>query len=85
MLGDIVPDGAKVWFRTRRPAKVEVRVTIKGGVSMDQVLARHYEEETAQPSLVLGCEQPVSGFQVDSVHSMPECSAILSPDCVCYQ
>src|SRR5437762_2977830 len=35
---------------------------IKGGVSMDQLLAKHYEEETAQPSLVLGCEQPVSGF-----------------------
>jgi len=30
MLGDITSDGAKVWLRTRRPAKVEVRVTIKG-------------------------------------------------------
>jgi alkaline phosphatase D len=28
MLGDIKPDGAKVWLRTRRPAKVEVRVMI---------------------------------------------------------
>ena len=31
--------------------------TIQGGVSMDQMLAKHYEEETPQPSLVLGCEQ----------------------------
>jgi hypothetical protein len=48
---------------------------IKGGVSMDQVLARHYEEETAQPSLVLGCEQPVSGFH-ESQYSMVYASHI---------
>src|SRR5262249_56388075 len=33
-----------------------------GGVSMDQVLAAHFADETAQPSLVLGCEQPITGF-----------------------
>ena len=43
--------------------------TIKGGVSMDQLLAKHYEEQTAIPSLVLGCEQPVSGFH-ESQYSM---------------
>src|SRR6266571_4467823 len=32
------------------------------GVSMDQVLATHFGEETAQPSLVLGCEQPITGY-----------------------
>ncbi len=49
--------------------------TIKGGVSMDQLLAKHNEEETAQPSLVLGCEQPVSGFH-ESQYSMVYASHI---------
>lgn len=49
--------------------------TIKGGVSMDQLLARHFEDETAQPSLVLGCEQPVSGFH-ESQYSMVYASHI---------
>jgi hypothetical protein len=49
--------------------------TIKGGVSMDQLLAKHYEEETALPSLVLGCEQPVSGFH-ESQYSMVYASHI---------
>jgi hypothetical protein len=35
---------------------------LRGGVSMDQVLASHFSEETAQPSLVLGCEQPITGY-----------------------
>jgi hypothetical protein len=35
---------------------------LHGGVSMDQVLAAHLGEETAQPSLVLGCEQPITGY-----------------------
>src|SRR5262249_55465457 len=29
---------------------------------MDQVLANHLEQETVQPSLVLGCEQPTTGY-----------------------
>ena len=29
---------------------------------MDQVLAAHLGEETAVPSLVLGCEQPITGY-----------------------
>ncbi len=49
--------------------------TIKGGVSMDQRLAKHFEEETALPSLVLGCEQPVSGFH-ESQYSMVYASHI---------
>jgi len=49
--------------------------TIRGGVSMDQLLAKHYEEETALPSLVLGCEQPVSGFH-ESQYSMVYASHI---------
>src|SRR6476619_1136297 len=35
---------------------------LKGGVSVDQVLANHLGQETVQPSLVLGCEQPVTGY-----------------------
>ena len=30
MLGAVAPDGARVWLRTLRPAKVEVRVTVDG-------------------------------------------------------
>jgi len=48
---------------------------ISGGVSMDQKLAQHYEEATAVPSLVLGCEQPVSGFH-ESQYSMVYASHI---------
>jgi Protein of unknown function (DUF1552) len=49
--------------------------TIKGGISMDQLLGKHYDEETALPSLVLGCEQPVSGFH-ESQYSMVYASHI---------
>ena len=35
---------------------------LRGGVSMDQVLAAHLGDQTAQPSLVLGCEQPITGY-----------------------
>lgn len=35
---------------------------LKGGISMDQVLANQIGQETMQPSLVLGCEQPITGY-----------------------
>jgi hypothetical protein len=35
---------------------------LRGGISIDQVLANHLGQETVQPSLVLGCEQPVTGY-----------------------
>src|SRR6185369_17261436 len=35
---------------------------LHGGVSMDQVLASRLGEQTVQPSMVLGCEQPVTGY-----------------------
>ena len=35
---------------------------LKGGISIDQLLANHLGQQTAQPSLVLGCEQPVTGY-----------------------
>ena len=35
---------------------------LRGGISMDQVLANTIGRDTLQPSLVLGCEQPVTGY-----------------------
>ncbi|HEV3142799.1 MAG TPA: DUF1552 domain-containing protein [Gemmataceae bacterium] len=43
-------------------ARLQKGAVLHGGVSMDQVLAARYAEETAQPSLVLGCEQPITGY-----------------------
>jgi hypothetical protein len=43
-------------------AALQKGAVLHGGVSVDQVLADHFEEETAQPSLVLGCEQPITGY-----------------------
>lgn len=35
---------------------------LRGDISMDQVLANQFQNETVVPSLVLGCEQPVTGY-----------------------
>ena len=35
---------------------------IRGGISFDQLLATHLGESSVQPSLVLGCEQPTTGY-----------------------
>jgi hypothetical protein len=35
---------------------------LHGGVSMDQMIASKIGDQTVQPSLVLGCEQPVTGY-----------------------
>ena len=35
---------------------------LHGGVSFDQVLASRIGDATVQPSMVLGCEQPVTGY-----------------------
>jgi hypothetical protein len=43
-------------------AALQKGAVLRGGVSVDQVLARYLGEETAQPSLVLGCEQPITGY-----------------------
>jgi hypothetical protein len=43
-------------------AALQKGAVLKGGVSMDQVLSARYGEETPQPSLVLGCEQPITGY-----------------------
>ena len=43
-------------------AALQKGAVLRGGVSVDQVLARHLGERTVQPSLVLGCEQPITGY-----------------------
>ncbi|MDB5309012.1 MAG: hypothetical protein JWO38_3214 [Gemmataceae bacterium] len=43
-------------------AALQKGAVLRGGVSMDQVIAARIGEETAQPSLVLGCEQPITGY-----------------------
>ena len=43
-------------------AALKKGAVLRGGISMDQMLAKHLGEETTQPSLVLGCEQPITGY-----------------------
>jgi hypothetical protein len=43
-------------------AALQKGAVLKGGKSVDQVLADRFADETAQPSLVLGCEQPITGY-----------------------
>src|SRR3954466_7163531 len=43
-------------------ARLQKGAVLRGGVSMDQVLGAHAGDETVQPSLVLGCEQPITGY-----------------------
>ncbi|WZP00176.1 DUF1552 domain-containing protein [Isosphaeraceae bacterium EP7] len=43
-------------------AALQKGAELKGGISVDQVLARHLGQETDQPSMVLGCEQPITGY-----------------------
>ncbi len=45
------------------------------GISMDQVLANRIGQQTMQSSLVLGCEQPVTGYH-ETNHSMAYSSHI---------
>ncbi len=43
-------------------AALQKGAELKGGISVDQVLANAIGQETVQPSLVLGCEQPITGY-----------------------
>ena len=43
-------------------AKLKKGSELGGGISMDQVLANHVGRESMQSSLVLGCEQPTTGY-----------------------
>jgi hypothetical protein len=43
-------------------ASLQRGAVLKGDISMDQMLANHLGQETIQPSMVLGCEQPITGY-----------------------
>lgn len=43
-------------------AALQKGAELRGGISMDQVLANHFREQTEQSSMVLGCEQPITGY-----------------------
>ncbi|WP_435007846.1 DUF1552 domain-containing protein [Tundrisphaera lichenicola] len=43
-------------------AALQKGAELKGGISVDQLLAHHLGGETVQPSMVLGCEQPITGY-----------------------
>lgn len=43
-------------------AALQKGAELKGGISCDQVLANSIGQDTVQPSLVLGCEQPTTGY-----------------------
>lgn len=43
-------------------ASLQKGAELRGGISVDQLLANHIGQNTAQPSMVLGCEQPITGY-----------------------
>ena len=43
-------------------AALQKGAELKGSISIDQELAKHLGENTVQPSMVLGCEQPITGY-----------------------
>jgi hypothetical protein len=43
-------------------ARLERGANIHSGISIDQMIANHTGQETLQPSMVLACEQPITGF-----------------------
>ncbi len=62
-------------------AVLEKGANIHSGVSVDQMIANHTGQDTLQPSLVLACEQPITGFH-ESNYSLAYSSHISwqSPD-----
>ena len=43
-------------------AQISKGAIIHSGISVDQMIARHVGQNTLQPSMVLACEQPMSGY-----------------------
>ncbi len=43
-------------------AVVQKGALVRAGITIDQVLATHIGQDTAQPSIVLACEQEMTGF-----------------------
>ncbi len=43
-------------------ASLQKGAELRGSISVDQLLANHLGQETVQSSIVLGCEQPITGY-----------------------
>jgi hypothetical protein len=43
-------------------ARLQKGAELKGDISVDQMLANHLGQDTVQPSMVLGCETPTTGY-----------------------
>jgi hypothetical protein len=43
-------------------AQIQKGAVLRSGVSVDQLIANHVGEETPQASIVLSCEQPMTGY-----------------------
>ena len=43
-------------------AKIQKGAIIKAGITVDQMIANRVGQDTAQPSIVLACEQPMTGY-----------------------
>ncbi len=43
-------------------AMIQRGAIIKAGITVDQMIANHVGQDTAQPSIVLACEQPMTGY-----------------------
>jgi hypothetical protein len=41
---------------------IQKGATVRSGITMDQVLANRVGQDTLQPSMVLACEQPMTGY-----------------------
>src|ERR1041385_4449852 len=56
-------------------ATIQKGAIIKAGITADQMLANRIGQDTAQPSIVLACEQPMTGYH-ESNYSMAYSSHI---------
>jgi hypothetical protein len=43
-------------------ATIQKGAIIKAGITVDQMIANHVGQDTGQPSIVLACEQPMTGY-----------------------
>jgi hypothetical protein len=41
---------------------IQKGATVRAGITMDQIIANHLGQETPQSSIVLACEQPMTGY-----------------------
>jgi len=62
-------------------AEIQKGAVIKAGITVDQMIANKIGQDTAQPSIVLACEQPMTGYH-ETNYSMAYSSHVSwqSPD-----